>query len=201
MKKASSVDRFQEFIVTKKKQKPMFEEHYKINQFLNYMAGFYDRHNKACTIVSETDRMFVVNKSPLEILEYSIKRVGYSLKGAMETSREHNGKTMCPIMVNLLQEFVIFPTQSAKHVEIMWLNPTQIQRTDYAKYIDRSTTIEFKNGKIITVDSRLSSFNDKLKRAEQYRDTLVAEAKHFGKFLLLSFVTIPWLPSILEILY
>jgi competence protein ComK len=155
----------------------MLEEHYAINQFFMYMAGFYDRRNNPCTIVRETNRMFVVGKSPLEILEFSIKKVGYTLERAMKTSREHNGKTMCPIMVNLLLELVIFPTQSAKHVETMWLSPNQIHRTDYAKYIDRKTNIEFKNGNIITVDSRLSSLNDKLKRAEQYRDTTVAAAK------------------------
>jgi competence protein ComK len=179
MKKASSVKKSKRYCVSKmiKQQNPMLEEHYAINQFFMYMAGFYDRRNNPCTIVRETNRMFVVGKSPLEILEFSIKKVGYTLEGTMKTSREHNGKTMCPIMVNLLLELVIFPTQSAKHVETMWLNPNQIHRTDYAKYIDRKTNIEFKNGNIITVDSRLSSLNDKLKRAEQYRDTTVAAAK------------------------
>jgi competence protein ComK len=212
MKKASSVKISQRYSASKvkKQQYPFFEENYLINQFFMYMAGFYDRHGKACTIVRETHRMFVVEKSPLEILEFSIKKVGYTFKGAMETSREHNGKMMCPIMVNLLLELVIFPTQSAKHVETMWLNPNQIHRTDYAKYIDRKTNIEFHNGNIITVDSRLSSFNDKLKRAEQYRDTTVAAAKpslsliknsNSGRFFLLTLVTLKWLPSILEIIY
>ncbi|WML55157.1 competence protein ComK [Neobacillus sp. PS3-12] len=212
MKKASSVKKSRRYCVSemKKQQNPLFEEHYAVNQFFMYMAGFYDRRNKACTIVRETNRMFVVEKSPLEILDYSIKKVGYTLKGAMETSREHNGKTMCPIMVNLLLELVLFPTQSAKHVETIWLNPNQIHRTDYAKYIDRKTNIEFKNGNIITVDSRLSSLNNKLKRAEQYRDSTVAAAKpplsliknsNMGKFFLLTLVTIKWLPSIFEIMY
>lgn len=67
-------------------QKQMFEEVYSINQNLMYMAGFYDCHAKACTLVRETERIFVVHQSPLEILEYSIKKVGYNLKGAMETS-------------------------------------------------------------------------------------------------------------------
>jgi competence protein ComK len=193
-----------------KQQKQMFEENYSINQNLMYMAGFYDCHAKACTIVREIERIFVVPQSPLEILEYSIKKVGYNLKGAMETSKEANGSKMCPIMVNLLQKLVVFPTHSAKHVETMWLNPDQIQRTYGSKCTKGKTNIEFKNGITIRVDSRLSFFNDKLKRAEQYRDTTIAAAQHSfsfitnqksGKFFLGFLVTLKCLTELAEVLY
>jgi competence protein ComK len=135
----------------------------------------------------------------LEILEYSIKKVGYNLKGAMETSREANGSKMCPIMVNLLQKLVVFPTHSAKHVETMWLNPDQIQRTYGSKLIKRKTNIEFKNGLIISVDSRLSFFNDKLKRAEQYCDTTIAAAQHLLSFITNQKTIVPYPTVLIEI--
>jgi competence protein ComK len=208
-KMTSLINKHAKNISRMKQQKQMFEETYSINQNLMYMAGFYDCQAKACTLVRETERIFVVHQSPLEILEYSIKKVGYNLKGAMETSREANGSKMCPIMVNLLQKLVVFPTHSAKHVETMWLNPDQIQRTYRSKRIKRKTNIEFKNGLIISVDSRLTFFNDKLKRAEQYRDTTIAAAQHSlsfltnrknGKFLLGLLVALKCLTEIAEVL-
>jgi competence protein ComK len=195
--------------ILKKQQKEMFEEHYALTQDMMYMIGFYDCHAKACTLVKETERIFVVHQSPMEILEHSIKQVGYNLKGALETSREVNGNKMCPIMVNLLQNLVVFPTQSAKHVETMWLNPDQIQRTYGSKLMNRKTNIEFKNGLMITVDSRLSFFNDKLKRAEQYRDNTIVSAQHHfsfitkpknGKYFLGILVALNYLTEIAEVL-
>jgi competence protein ComK len=195
---------------TEKQQKQMFEERYSLNQKMMYMVGFYDCYAKACTLVRESERIFVVHQSPLEILEYSIKKVGYNLKGAMESSREANGNKMCPIMVNLLQKLVVFPTQSVKHVETMWLNPNQIQRTYGSKFINRKTNVEFKNGLIISIDSRLSFFNDKLKRAEQYRDTTIAAAQHSfsfltnqknGKFFLGFLVALKCLTEIADVIY
>jgi competence protein ComK len=196
--------------IVKKQQKKMYEEYYSLTQDMMYMIGFYDCHAKACTLVKETERIFVVYQSPMEILEYSIKKTGYNLKGAMETSREVNGSKMCPIMVNLLQKLVVFPTQSAKHVETMWLNPDQIQRTYGTKLLNRKTNIEFKNGLIITVDSRLSFFNDKLKRAEQYRDNIIASAQHplsfitnqkSGKFLLGLLLVLKCVTELAEVIY
>ena len=63
---------------------------------------------------------------------------------------------------------------------------------------------------IISVDSRLTFFNDKLKRAEQYRDTTIAAAQHLlsfitnqknGKFFLGFLVALKCLTEIAEVLY
>ncbi|MCQ6280019.1 competence protein ComK [Bacillus sp. EB600] len=189
----------------------MMEDHYFINQFMMYMTGFYDRNGKTCTLVREVDGIFVVDKSPIEILEFSIKKVGFNLKGAIETSRSTLGDIhMCPIMVNPLRNIVVFPTQSAKRDDAMWFNPEHISRTYRSKCMDRKTTVEFKNGLTIKVASRLSSFNTKLQTAEQYGKMKIEAGKNPISFvldpkkrgiLLSSFLTIKCLTELLEVIF
>jgi competence protein ComK len=149
------------------------------------MAGFYDRNGKTCSLVREEHRMLIVDKSPIEILESSIREVGFNLKGAMETSRSTLGDIhMCPVMVNPLMNIVVFPTQSAKRDDTMWFTPQQIQRTYRSNCLDRKTNIEFNNGHTIKINSRLASFNTKLTTADQYRKMKIEAGKNPISFVL-----------------
>jgi competence protein ComK len=146
----------------------LIKRHYIINQPFMSMAGIYDRHGKLCTLVRETEKTFIVDKSPTEILEESICWVGYDFKGAMLASKRLLGDIqMCPIMANPIERIVLFPTQSYKHVETIWLNPAHIRRTTS---INGQTLVRFTNGTKLLIPSRLSSFNTKIQNAEQLED-------------------------------
>jgi competence protein ComK len=81
-----------------------------------YMAGIYDRNAKLCTLVTELNRTIIVDKAPLEILNDSIKCIGFDLRGAMETARWLLGnKNMCPVMVNPVHRICVIPDKSSKH--------------------------------------------------------------------------------------
>ncbi|MFP5108540.1 competence protein ComK [Neobacillus sp. C211] len=139
---------------------------YIINPQFMYMAGQYDRNAKLCTIVTELDRTFIVDKSPLEILNDSIRCIGFDLRGAMETARWLLGnKNMCPIMVNPVHRICVFPDKSSKHNDTKWFNPVHITRTISS---NQQALIEFTNGLTITVPMKLYSFNRKLQTAEQF---------------------------------
>jgi competence protein ComK len=160
----------------------MFEENYIINQHMMCMAGIYDRNGKTCTIVREINKTFIVDKSPLEILEISIRSIGFNLKGAMKTSKWHLGDIhMCPIMVNPILKICLFPNHSPKRDDTMWFNPDHIHRTT-SSFL--KTNVEFNNGLIIRVNSKLSSFNTKLQAAEQYQKMRVEAAENPITFLL-----------------
>ncbi|WP_425481992.1 competence protein ComK [Cytobacillus depressus] len=138
---------------------------YTINKDFKYMKGYRDRHGKLCTLVKETEKTFMVDKSPLEIIDDSIVRIGYNLKGAMETSKRLLGNIYHhPVLVCPIQRIVLFPTQSAKHEECIWFNPNHIKRTTSHK---RQTFITFSNGKTKIIRAKLCSFNSKLQIAEQ----------------------------------
>ncbi len=140
------------------------------------MVGQYDRNAKLCTLVRETTRTFIVDKAPLEILNDTIRCIGFDLRGAMETARSLLGnKHMCPVMVNPIHRICLFPNKSAKHDDAMWFNPVHILRT-YT--VNGVANINFTNGTTLTIPSKLYSFNHKLQTAEQFmKMTLGSETK------------------------
>jgi competence protein ComK len=147
-----------------------------------YMEGQYDRNGKLCAIITEVGKTFLVDMSPLAILEDSIKSIGFDLKGAMKTSKWFHGDIhMRPLMVNPIQGICLFPSKSAKNEDTMWFNPYHIKRTSG---YNRKTFIEFSNGLTIEVQSILSSFNHKLQIAEQFRNMTVETGKNPISFVL-----------------
>ncbi|MFZ7942523.1 competence protein ComK [Neobacillus sp. 19] len=150
-------------------------EKYIINKDFMYMVGQHDRNGKLCTIVTEINRVIIVDRSPLEILDDSIRCIGFNLSGAMETSKMLLcDKHMCPVMVNPIHMICVFPNKSAKRPDAIWFNPDLILRTSI---LNRKARIEFKNGLIIIVPSNLYSFNHKLQTAEQFKKIMTDEEK------------------------
>ncbi|NRD76936.1 competence protein ComK [Bacillus sp. BRMEA1] len=153
----------------------MMEEKYVINQHFMWMVGVFDHRAKVCSLVGQEDKSFFVDQSPLEILDGSLALIGFDLKGAMKASKSHlKNVHMCPIMVNPTLNICLFPSHSPRREDTMWFNPLQIHRT-FSK--DNKTSIEFENGTQMTINSRITSFNNKLKIAEQYLKTKVAAAR------------------------
>ncbi|WP_053360952.1 competence protein ComK [Bacillus sp. FJAT-27251] len=158
------------------------EPHYIVKPQFMHMAGHYDRNGKLCSLVFETNRILIVDKSPLEIIADSIRWIGFNLKGAMESARWLLGSThMCPLVVNPIQQIVLFPTRAARHEDTIWFNPEPIFRT-YSQR--RNTIILFTNGSTLTVPIRLTSFNTKLQSAEQLKIITRATANHTFSFIL-----------------
>ena len=147
------------------------QKEYIINPHFMYMAGQYDRNAKLCTLVKELNRTFIVDKSPLEILNDSIRCIGFDLRGAMETAKFLLGnKYMCPIMVNPIHRICVFPDKSSKHNDAIWFNPIHITRTLSS---NQQAMVEFANGLTITVPMKLYSFNHKLQTADQFRKMML----------------------------
>jgi competence protein ComK len=160
----------------------LVEKSYLINHLMMYMVGHYDRNGKLCTLVTEVSRTFIVDQSPLQVLEYSIKCIGFDLKGALTSSKWILGEMkMYPVMVNPIQKICLFPIKSIKHYDTLWFNPVHIFRT---KGIKRKTEIEFKNGQTMIVDSRISAFNHKLQTADQLKNMTIELGKNPFVFIL-----------------
>ncbi|TDL71194.1 hypothetical protein E2R56_19445 [Rhodococcus qingshengii] len=158
------------------------EKYYLINQHMMYMFGFHDRNGKVCTLVRQFDRVFIVDRSPMEILDDSLRCIGFNLKGAMDTSKIIMGNNMmCPVMINHIHNICVFPDKSHKHEDTIWFNPNQILRTQSLK---RKTHIEFRNRRTLIIDSKLFSFNHKLKAAEQLSKITIENANNPISFII-----------------
>lgn len=140
------------------------------------MQGFYDRNGKRCTLVRELDKTFTVDRSPLHILEDSIKCIGYDLKGAMASAKWILGEIhMPPVMINPIQSICVFSDKSAKNEDTIWFNPVHIVRTISYK---KKTYIEFSNGITLILHCSVSSFNTKLQNAMQLRNLTTEMGKN-----------------------
>ena len=140
------------------------------------MVGFFDRNGKLCTIIRELDKTFTVDKAPLHILEYSIKCIGYDLKGAMTSAKWILGDIhMPPVMINPIQSICMFSDKSAKNEDTIWFNPSHIVRTISHK---RKTYIEFTKGITLILHCSVSAFNTKLQNAMQLRNITTAMGKN-----------------------
>lgn len=143
------------------------KKHYIINPNFMYMMSRYDREGHQCTQIIETDKTLLVSRSPLDILDDSIRCIGYSLEGAMETSKWLLDQSqMCPIMVNPLQEIVVFPIKSPYHDDNIWFNPYHIKRTTSN---NQNTKALLSNGSFLVIPTRLTAFNSKLQAADQLK--------------------------------
>lgn len=154
------------------------EKDYIINQQFMDMVGVFDRNAKLCALVTEVERKFFVDKSPLEIIEDSIRFIGFGFdfKEATAASKLILGDiNMCPMMINHIHKICIFPDKAAKHGDTRWYNPLHIYRT--TSYMG-GTNIERTNGQVLWVPIRLSSFNSKWKAADELRDIAVAIANN-----------------------
>lgn len=140
------------------------------------MHGFYDRNGKVCTLVRELDKTFTVDRTPLHILEDSIKCIGYDLKGAMASAKWILGEIhMPPVMINPIQSICVFSDKSAKNEDTIWFNPAHIVRTISYK---KKTYIEFSNGITLVLHCSVSSFNTKLQNAMQLRNLTTEMGKN-----------------------
>lgn len=169
-----------------KEEKNIFlEKSYILNQDFMWMTGVYDRQGKQCSMVYETKRILFVDQSPLEILEYSIRCIGFDLKGALKTAKYLLGKTSkIPVVVNPLNEIVVFPTHSPAHPDNIWFNPNHIRRTTKS-FQENKTNVNFSNSRTLTVPNRLSSFNTQIQSAEQLI-RMVLEAARTSTIILLN---------------
>lgn len=122
------------------------------------------------TIVYEVDNSFVVNKSPLKIVEESCEYFGSSLEGRQTGTSALVGFTHnVPVIIEESFDLIFFPTLSPKNRECSWLAYSHIFKPD--KFKDK-TIIELKNGKKILVDVSTAIIDSQLYRCSRLKDVL-----------------------------
>ena len=140
-------------------------ESYEINK--NTIA-LVPKDNK--TIVYEEDDSFVVDKSPLKIVEESCEYFGSSLEGRQIGTSKIIGFThKVPVIVEESFDLIFFPTLSPKNDECAWLSYSHIFKPN--KFKDK-TIIELKNGKKILVDVSTAIIDNQLYRCSRLKEAL-----------------------------
>ena len=101
--------------------------------------------------IIENNESYVVNVTPMQILEHSCEYFGSSFDGRREGTKKLLGIThKSPIIVEESRKIIFFPTTSPDRNDCIWINLEKISR--YYKSSQKKSIIEFKNGDIIEFD-------------------------------------------------
>ena len=131
------------------------------------------------SMVLEDDFKYEVNKTPLEILDYSCKYFGSSYPGRKDGSKNIlNSSYKLPILIEDTKNIIFFPTSSPLDDECTWISLSNIK--DYRKVGNNKTEILFKNNKVITVNISYYSFNNQVMRASRL-ESIIRNRKEKAK--------------------
>ena len=120
--------------------------------------------SSSCCMIYELDKEFEVSNSLVEILDYSCKCYGSSLKGRLEGCKYILGiKYKIPIIVNQYENMIYFMTRSFKSDDIYIISYNNINF--YEKY-NNKTKIVFKNGKELEVNESYTIFKNQYINAD-----------------------------------
>jgi len=126
--------------------------------------------DKDKTIVYETDNSFVVDSTPLKIMEESCEYFGSSFEGRVSGTLSLVGYThKVPIIVEESRDLIFFPTLSPKNEECSWIAYNHIIKPD--KFKDK-TILELKNGKKILINTSTAIIDNQLYRSSRLKDVL-----------------------------
>lgn len=122
------------------------------------------------TVVYETEDSFIVNETPLKIMEESCEYFGSSFEGRQNGTLKLVGYThKVPIIVEESRDIIFFPTLSPKNEKCSWVSYKHVYRPD--KFKDKSI-IEFKNGKKVVINASTAIIDNQLYRCSRLKDVL-----------------------------
>jgi len=120
------------------------------------------------TRVIESEDEYIINNTPLEILEHSCEYFGSSLEGRKEGTKKMLGIThKPPIIVEESREMIFFPTNSPENIDCIWINLGKIEK--YYKINSKKTAILFKNGDIMDFNLSYGSLSNQILRATRLK--------------------------------
>lgn len=126
--------------------------------------------------IIENNESYVVNVTPMQILEHSCEYFGSSFDGRREETKKLLGIThKSPIIVEESRKIIFFPTTSPDRNDCIWINLEKISR--YYKSSQKKSIIEFKNGDIIEFDVSIGSLTNQILRASRLKYILEERIK------------------------
>ncbi|MDF2790521.1 MAG: hypothetical protein K0S80_3622 [Neobacillus sp.] len=158
----------------------MIQKNYFIEEKMILMMGEYDGYGKPCARVMAGSASFLVDRTPLQILDDTLMYIGFDLRGAMASAKLIlDERSRCPIIVNPYLGICLFPNHSPFNPDCIWFNPEHIVRT---KAAGNKTEVELSNGHSIIVDSKLTSFNNRIHKAQLLMQISMKRGNQPGPF-------------------
>ncbi|MBT2738097.1 competence protein ComK [Bacillus sp. ISL-7] len=162
----------------KERKTIIIQKSYFIEKKMILLMGEYDCYGKLCARVMAGGSSFLVDRTPLQLLDDTLNYIGYDLRGAMASAKLILGeRARCPIIVNPYLRICLFPNKSPHKGDCIWFSPEHIVRT---KAMGNKTKVELSNGHSIIVDSKLTFFNNRIHIANQLMQISMKRGNHPG---------------------
>lgn len=136
----------------------------------------YGENGTRMTIVMESHYTFEALSSPTELVDFSLKYYGSSLRGAGDGSRAVLGNiTKYPVLMCERLDLYWFPSKSPKLHDCIWFGLHHVK--SYSAYDKKKTKVVFSNGSSIVVEVSLYAFELRIQRAYRLRYMLDERTK------------------------
>jgi len=142
---------------------------YIINKRTCIIYPHYDNYGKIIAIVIETEGVYFVNMSPMEIIEHSLLSYLSSFQGAKDGAKHILGNTtMNPLMISEKLGLYIIPTMSPTNNECVWFMLGQYK--NHLPVEKNILNVMFKHGYETELKISPKSFENKLQKAFRLRE-------------------------------
>jgi len=129
--------------------------------------------------IMENGSPYVVNHSPIDVIEHSCEYFGSSYEGRKAGTQKLLGIThKSPIIVEETRRLIFFPTKSPDRDDCVWINLSQVNK--YYAINNHRSAIEFKNGDELELDISIGSLTNQIMRASRLKFVLDERIKKEG---------------------
>jgi len=120
--------------------------------------------------VYESDKVFIVNKSAIKIMDESCEYFGSSLEGRQKGTSKLIGVThKAPVIIEESKQIIFFPTMSPRIEKCSWISLNHINKI--YKNNDKNYIL-FKNNIILEADVSYGIMNNQVLRATRLESVL-----------------------------
>lgn len=137
--------------------------------------------NKIFSNVLEVDDEFIVEKSPLHIVDHTCKYFGSSFEGRMKGSQSllkiHH---KVPIAIDYHMSLFLFPTTSPHREDCIWLSMDSI--VDLRKLEYNCALVTFKNKRMKKINVSCSIIQNQMLRTAMLKNKLTQNFDELAKF-------------------
>lgn len=171
----------------------MLKKNYWINKETVYFSGEFDKEGQLCTRIVRGYMSYCVKMNSLKLIDESLKKFGFSLRGALDGSKDILGnKNMRPIVINAYLGIYLFPSKSPGKPDCTWFSLLHVLNTESISR--KETKVYLSYGHTVVIDMKESNFNRRLNRALELRRvvsenmkipiTFYVEPKYHSKFII-----------------
>lgn len=123
-------------------------------------------NDERSSLIYEDEDRYIIEESPFEIMEESCKYFGSTYAGRKDSAKSILGaEYKVPILVEDSSNLIIFPTNSPRSEDCVWIALNRVQ--NFEKIDAINTKITFDNGKELIVATSYRSFENQISRASR----------------------------------